>query len=127
MSLVEYCGCDCDASDLQMTVYGAFMHKGSFCRNSFNILDLIVVGVSLLSMGMEWVNILRMPYSMCNILIVIFFLKYKFLVCLSRLPLVMSYMQIQCYFCGEDSQGAEGAEASQGHQQSQGVKGTKHA
>lgn len=40
-------------SDRQMTVYGAFMHEGSFCRNSFNILDLIVVGVSLLSMGME--------------------------------------------------------------------------
>ncbi|TRY91912.1 hypothetical protein DNTS_029630 [Danionella cerebrum] len=37
----------------QMTTYGAFLHKGSFCRNSFNILDLIVVGVSLLSMGME--------------------------------------------------------------------------
>lgn len=48
MCLVQY-----SASDLQMTVYGAFMHKGSFCRNSFNILDLIVVGVSLLSMGME--------------------------------------------------------------------------
>ncbi|XP_072521967.1 calcium channel, voltage-dependent, L type, alpha 1S subunit, a isoform X2 [Salminus brasiliensis] len=38
---------------LKMTTYGAFLHKGSFCRNSFNILDLIVVGVSLLSMGME--------------------------------------------------------------------------
>ncbi|TRY66853.1 hypothetical protein DNTS_033024 [Danionella cerebrum] len=38
---------------LKMTVYGAFLHPGSFCRNSFNILDLIVVGVSLLSMGME--------------------------------------------------------------------------
>ncbi|KAM3872323.1 dihydropyridine-sensitive L-type skeletal muscle calcium channel subunit alpha-1-like [Diretmus argenteus] len=38
---------------LKMTVYGAFMHTGSFCRNSFNILDLIVVTVSLLSMGME--------------------------------------------------------------------------
>ncbi|RVE70523.1 hypothetical protein OJAV_G00065270 [Oryzias javanicus] len=38
---------------LKMTVYGAFMHEGSFCRNSFNILDLIVVTVSLLSMGME--------------------------------------------------------------------------
>ncbi|XP_068600029.1 dihydropyridine-sensitive L-type skeletal muscle calcium channel subunit alpha-1-like [Brachionichthys hirsutus] len=38
---------------LKMTVYGAFMHEGSFCRNSFNILDLLVVGVSLLSMGME--------------------------------------------------------------------------
>ncbi|KAA0711746.1 Dihydropyridine-sensitive L-type skeletal muscle calcium channel subunit alpha-1 [Triplophysa tibetana] len=38
---------------LKMTTYGAFLHEGSFCRNSFNILDLIVVGVSLLSMGME--------------------------------------------------------------------------
>ncbi|KAL2090513.1 hypothetical protein ACEWY4_012776 [Coilia grayii] len=38
---------------LKMTTYGAFLHKGSFCRNSFNILDLLVVGVSLLSMGME--------------------------------------------------------------------------
>ncbi|CDQ96991.1 unnamed protein product [Oncorhynchus mykiss] len=38
---------------LQMTVYGAFLHPGSFCRNSFNMLDLLVVGVSLLSMGME--------------------------------------------------------------------------
>ncbi|KAM6977782.1 dihydropyridine-sensitive L-type skeletal muscle calcium channel subunit alpha-1-like [Aplochiton taeniatus] len=38
---------------LKMTVYGAFLHKGSFCRNSFNMLDLLVVGVSLLSMGME--------------------------------------------------------------------------
>uniref|UniRef100_A0A8C8HXQ4 Voltage-dependent L-type calcium channel subunit alpha n=1 Tax=Oncorhynchus tshawytscha TaxID=74940 RepID=A0A8C8HXQ4_ONCTS len=37
----------------QMTVYGAIMHPGSFCRNSFNILDLIVVTVSLLSMLME--------------------------------------------------------------------------
>uniref|UniRef100_A0A4W5KU88 Voltage-dependent L-type calcium channel subunit alpha n=1 Tax=Hucho hucho TaxID=62062 RepID=A0A4W5KU88_9TELE len=37
----------------KMTVYGAIMHPGSFCRNSFNILDLIVVSVSLLSMLME--------------------------------------------------------------------------
>ncbi|KAJ8412090.1 hypothetical protein AAFF_G00143570 [Aldrovandia affinis] len=38
---------------LKVKDYGAVLHKGSFCRNSFNILDLIVVGVSLLSMGME--------------------------------------------------------------------------
>ncbi|XP_036435156.1 calcium channel, voltage-dependent, L type, alpha 1S subunit, b [Colossoma macropomum] len=38
---------------LKMMVYGAILHKGSFCRNSFNILDLIVVAVSLLSMGLE--------------------------------------------------------------------------
>uniref|UniRef100_A0A8C3L1A1 Voltage-dependent L-type calcium channel subunit alpha n=1 Tax=Chrysolophus pictus TaxID=9089 RepID=A0A8C3L1A1_CHRPC len=40
-------------SALQMTAYGAFLHKGSFCRNSFNILDLLVVAVSLISMGFE--------------------------------------------------------------------------
>ncbi|XP_051627665.1 voltage-dependent L-type calcium channel subunit alpha-1S isoform X2 [Manacus candei] len=38
---------------LKMTTYGAFLHKGSFCRNSFNILDLLVVAVSLISMGFE--------------------------------------------------------------------------
>ncbi|XP_066499843.1 calcium channel, voltage-dependent, L type, alpha 1S subunit, b [Hoplias malabaricus] len=38
---------------LKMLVYGAILHTGSFCRNSFNILDLIVVVVSLLSMGLE--------------------------------------------------------------------------
>lgn len=37
----------------QMTTYGAFLHKGSFCRNYFNILDLLVVAVSLISMGLE--------------------------------------------------------------------------
>uniref|UniRef100_A0AAQ4PY79 Voltage-dependent L-type calcium channel subunit alpha n=1 Tax=Gasterosteus aculeatus aculeatus TaxID=481459 RepID=A0AAQ4PY79_GASAC len=41
------------ATVLTMTTYGAILHEGSFCRNSFNILDLLVVSVSLLSMGME--------------------------------------------------------------------------
>ncbi|MGH0186555.1 UNVERIFIED_CONTAM: hypothetical protein FKN15_022313 [Acipenser sinensis] len=36
-----------------MTTYGAFLHKGSFCRNSFNILDLLVVSVSLISFGIQ--------------------------------------------------------------------------
>ncbi|CAK6963854.1 voltage-dependent L-type calcium channel subunit alpha-1D isoform X1 [Scomber scombrus] len=34
---------------LKMTVYGAVLHSGSFCRNAFNLLDLVVVGVSLMS------------------------------------------------------------------------------
>ncbi|XP_060695860.1 voltage-dependent L-type calcium channel subunit alpha-1C [Hemiscyllium ocellatum] len=38
---------------LKMTAYGAFIHKGSFCRNYFNILDLVVVSVSLISFGMD--------------------------------------------------------------------------
>lgn len=39
-----------------MTAYGAFLHKGSFCRNYFNILDLVVVSVSLISSGIQWVQ-----------------------------------------------------------------------
>ncbi|XP_064129484.1 voltage-dependent L-type calcium channel subunit alpha-1S [Loxodonta africana] len=38
---------------LKMTTFGVFLHKGSFCRNYFNILDLVVVAVSLISMGLE--------------------------------------------------------------------------
>ncbi|XP_062850682.1 voltage-dependent L-type calcium channel subunit alpha-1C isoform X2 [Trichomycterus rosablanca] len=38
---------------LKMTAYGAFFHKGSFCRNYFNILDLVVVSVSLISSGIH--------------------------------------------------------------------------
>ncbi|XP_016086610.1 calcium channel, voltage-dependent, L type, alpha 1F subunit [Sinocyclocheilus grahami] len=34
---------------LKMTVHGAFLHEGSFCRNWFNLLDLLVVSVSLVS------------------------------------------------------------------------------
>nr|XP_046200729.1 calcium channel, voltage-dependent, L type, alpha 1F subunit isoform X1 [Oncorhynchus gorbuscha] len=34
---------------LKMTVHGAFLHQGSFCRNWFNLLDLLVVSVSLIS------------------------------------------------------------------------------
>ncbi len=42
----------------QMTTYGAFLHKGAFCRNYFNLLDLLVVGVSLVSFGIQWVIII---------------------------------------------------------------------
>ncbi|XP_074537926.1 voltage-dependent L-type calcium channel subunit alpha-1D isoform X4 [Halichoeres trimaculatus] len=38
---------------LKMTAFGAFLHKGAFCRNCFNLLDLLVVGVSLVSFGIQ--------------------------------------------------------------------------
>ncbi|KAG7273279.1 hypothetical protein CRUP_009707 [Coryphaenoides rupestris] len=38
---------------LKMTAFGAFLHKGAFCRNYFNLLDLLVVGVSLVSFGIR--------------------------------------------------------------------------
>ncbi|XP_074057973.1 voltage-dependent L-type calcium channel subunit alpha-1F [Macrotis lagotis] len=38
---------------LKMTAFGAFLHRGSFCRNWFNLLDLLVVGVSLVSFGIH--------------------------------------------------------------------------
>uniref|UniRef100_A0A8C2W7T3 Voltage-dependent L-type calcium channel subunit alpha n=1 Tax=Cyclopterus lumpus TaxID=8103 RepID=A0A8C2W7T3_CYCLU len=41
---------------LKMTAFGAFLHKGAFCRNYFNLLDLLVVGVSLVSFGIQYVS-----------------------------------------------------------------------
>ncbi|XP_016316607.1 voltage-dependent L-type calcium channel subunit alpha-1D-like isoform X6 [Sinocyclocheilus anshuiensis] len=38
---------------LKMTAFGAFLHKGAFSRNYFNLLDLLVVGVSLVSFGIQ--------------------------------------------------------------------------
>ncbi|KPP70344.1 hypothetical protein Z043_110833, partial [Scleropages formosus] len=38
---------------LKMTVHGAFLHQGSFCRNWFNLLDLLVVSVSLVSFFLQ--------------------------------------------------------------------------
>lgn len=34
---------------LKMISYGAFIHDGAFCRSAFNLLDLLVVCVSLIS------------------------------------------------------------------------------
>ncbi|XP_078064004.1 voltage-dependent L-type calcium channel subunit alpha-1F, partial [Mustelus asterias] len=36
-----------------MTTFGAFLHRGSFCRNAFNLLDLLVVSVSLISFWLQ--------------------------------------------------------------------------
>ncbi len=33
-----------------MVSYGLILHPGAFCRNRFNILDIVVVAVSLISM-----------------------------------------------------------------------------
>ncbi|KAK5599939.1 Voltage-dependent L-type calcium channel subunit alpha-1D [Crenichthys baileyi] len=38
---------------IKMTAFGAFLHKGAFCRSYFNLLDLLVVGVSLVSFGIQ--------------------------------------------------------------------------
>ncbi|XP_078393991.1 voltage-dependent L-type calcium channel subunit alpha-1D-like, partial [Cetorhinus maximus] len=48
----------------KMATFGAFLHTGSFCRNAFNLLDLLVVSVSLISFwlhssAMSVVKILR--------------------------------------------------------------------
>lgn len=38
---------------LKVVVYGLVFHKGSFCRNAFNLLDILVVAVSLVSYAIE--------------------------------------------------------------------------
>ncbi|KAH8030755.1 hypothetical protein HPB51_011595 [Rhipicephalus microplus] len=35
----------------QVIAYGVILHKGSFCRSYFNLLDVLVVCVSLISFG----------------------------------------------------------------------------
>ncbi|XP_051160359.1 muscle calcium channel subunit alpha-1 isoform X2 [Leptopilina boulardi] len=49
---------------LKMISYGAFIHDGAFCRSAFNLLDLLVVCVSLISIvyssgAISFVKILR--------------------------------------------------------------------
>lgn len=49
---------------MKVVSYGLILHPGAFCRNRFNILDIVVVAVSLISMvvrdrGMSVVKILR--------------------------------------------------------------------
>lgn len=41
---------------LKVVAYGVVLHKGSFCRNYFNLLDLLVVVVSLVSIFSQLVN-----------------------------------------------------------------------
>uniref|UniRef100_A0A8C4QLP1 Voltage-dependent L-type calcium channel subunit alpha n=1 Tax=Eptatretus burgeri TaxID=7764 RepID=A0A8C4QLP1_EPTBU len=38
---------------LKMAAYGVFWHRGSFCRSGFNMLDLLVVSISLASLAIE--------------------------------------------------------------------------
>ena len=37
----------------QVTAYGMVLHKGAFCRSVFNLLDLLVVTVALVSFGLR--------------------------------------------------------------------------
>uniref|UniRef100_A0A1A9WJ53 Ion transport domain-containing protein n=1 Tax=Glossina brevipalpis TaxID=37001 RepID=A0A1A9WJ53_9MUSC len=36
---------------LKLIVYGIVLHGGGFCRSAFNLLDLLIVCVSLVSIG----------------------------------------------------------------------------
>lgn len=57
-------------STRQMTVHGAFLHQGSFCRNWFNLLDLLVVSVSLVSFFLQSVSPPPLPLRWAERLLV---------------------------------------------------------
>jgi voltage-dependent calcium channel L type alpha-1D len=40
---------------LKLISYGVVLHKGAFCRSLFNILDLFVVIISLVSIGLPFI------------------------------------------------------------------------
>lgn len=64
---------------LKLITYGFILHKGSFCRSAFNLLDFLVVVVSLISVYTEYVS------------------KYPCCVCL--VPLVHKLQFFICCFC----------------------------
>jgi voltage-dependent calcium channel L type alpha-1D len=39
-----------------MISYGFVLHDGAFCRSAFNLLDLLVVFVSLIALNMGYVE-----------------------------------------------------------------------
>jgi voltage-dependent calcium channel L type alpha-1D len=41
---------------LKMISYGFVLHDGAFCRSAFNLLDLLVVFVSLIALNMGYVE-----------------------------------------------------------------------
>lgn len=51
---------------LKIISYGFFLHKGSFCRNSFNILDMFVVFVSLISIALPYIMTLAKQDDKAN-------------------------------------------------------------
>uniref|UniRef100_A0A182XPT2 Ion transport domain-containing protein n=2 Tax=gambiae species complex TaxID=44542 RepID=A0A182XPT2_ANOQN len=68
---------------LKVIAYGFILHKGAFCRSAFNLLDLLVVSVSLVSM------LFRQHVVQCvivavktigNIVLVTFLLQFMFAV-----------------------------------------------
>ncbi|CAE1323312.1 CACNA1D [Acanthosepion pharaonis] len=44
---------------IKLISYGLVLHKGSFCRSYFNLLDLLVVGVSLISINNEAISVVK--------------------------------------------------------------------
>lgn len=92
-----------------MTVYGAFLHTGSFCRNAFNLLDLLVVSVSLTSFFLQWVDLRRRARVALSVAEGRRFCRF----------------QLQCDLGGEDPEGAACAPAPPSHQQSQRPEGER--
>lgn len=88
-----------------MMAFGAFLHKGAFCRSYFNLLDLLVVGVSLVSFGIQYGHF-----------------QWKMSVQAtewSALNCCVFCLQIICHFSGEDIEDSACASTSPSHQQSQ--------
>lgn len=92
-----------------MTVYGAFLHTGSFCRNAFNLLDLLVVSVSLTSFFLQSVDLRRHAFVALSVAEGRRFCRFQF----------------KCNIGGEDPEGAACAQAPSSHQQSERPEGTQ--
>lgn len=118
-----------------MTVHGAFLHQGSFCRNWFNLLDLLVVSVSLVSFFLQSVSKQLHSFScLFQSLSHAWFAVCVWTVFKDRDCFDVSVfkqtevckcvrVQLQRHLSGENPQGAQGAPTSEGHQQGQRTQG----
>lgn len=47
---------------LKLITYGLVLHEGAFLRSAFNVLDMLVVCVSLISMNLKYVCLFLIPH-----------------------------------------------------------------
>lgn len=52
---------------LKMVSYGFIIHEGAFCRSAFNLLDLLVVCASLVSMSVRYISMYFLRYNLSSL------------------------------------------------------------
>jgi hypothetical protein len=96
----------------QVVSYGFILHEGSFCRSSFNLLDMLVVAVSILAIVFRYVHFTVRILVLFNIYLI-------FTHC-------VSILQFFSVLCRENSQGVESSASPTSDQSSERTESKGH-